>query len=297
MYKRQDLDIVEAAPAEMNVSGYGDLIATWTAPVDWYLGSVLGMSSGFHTAPSDMIRTQCEELLENSAKLADGDGKVLYDLANVLTLSGLSMGLADQSSPASGSEHVMSHLIDMASKVRHTGICYHGTQVAVSGINSCIIWDYLLNEFDPKSVDLDKCYPSAAEMEPKVREAFDWLDDTHSAADECWSDYQKKLAKWHENKEKFKAFLDNFDEFKKTVEPWVKKPEYIAACMHNANAPTRYSVLNYPVDAKTARWAMTNCNLMRNRFSVIDLLYFAGIWNDDFVQMIIDRAEGMDAGL
>lgn len=292
-----DLDIVEAAPAEMNVSGYGDLIATWTAPVDWYLGSVLGMASGFHTAPSDMIRTQCEELLENSAKLADGDGKVLYDLANVLTLSGLSMGLADQSSPASGSEHVMSHLIDMASKVRHTGICYHGTQVAVSGINSCIIWDYLLNEFDPKSVDLDKCYPSAEEMEPKVREAFDWLDDTHSAADECWSDYQKKLAKWHENKEKFKAFLDNFDEFKKTVEPWVKKPEYIAACMHNANAPTRYSVLNYPVDAKTARWAMTNCNLMRNRFSVIDLLYFAGIWNDDFVQMIIDRAEGMDAGL
>ena len=73
----------------------------------------------------------------------------------------------------------------MASKVRHTGICYHGTQVAVSGINSCIIWDYLLNEFDPKSVDLDKCYPSAEEMEPKVREAFDWLDDTHSAADEC----------------------------------------------------------------------------------------------------------------
>ncbi len=34
----------------------------------------------------------------------------------------------------------MSHLIDMASKVRrHTGICYHGTQVAVSGIISSII--------------------------------------------------------------------------------------------------------------------------------------------------------------
>ena len=30
-----DLDIVTAAPPEMNVSGYGDLIATWTAPVDW----------------------------------------------------------------------------------------------------------------------------------------------------------------------------------------------------------------------------------------------------------------------
>ena len=51
------------------------------------------------------------------------------------------------------------------------------------------------------------------------------------------------------------------------------------------------------VDAKTAVWAMTNCHLMRNRFSVIDLLHFTGVWNDEFVQKLIDRAEAMDAGL
>ena len=292
-----DLDIVSAAPAEMNVSGYGDLIATWTAPVDWYLGNVLGMGQNFHTAPSDMIRTQCERLLENSEKLAAGDAKVIGELANVLTLSGLSMGLANESSPASGSEHVMSHLVDMASRVRKTGICYHGTQVAVSGIISEIIWDWLLTEFDPKSVDLDKCYPTIEEMEPKVKAAFDWLDDTHSAAEECWADYQKKLNRWHAHKAEFKAFLENFDEFKATVAPWVKKPEYVVDCMHKANAPTRYSKLNYYVDAKTAVWAMTNCHLMRNRFSVIDLLHFTGVWNDEFVQKLIDRAEAMDAGL
>ena len=292
-----DMDIIAAAPAEMNVSGYGDLIATWTAPVDWYLANVLGMGKHFHTAPSDMIRTQCEELLENSEKLAAGDSKVLSELANVLTLSGLSMGLADESSPASGLEHVMSHLIDMASKVRHTGICYHGTQVAVSGIISCIIWDYLLNEFDPKAVDIDACYPSAEEMEPKVRAAFGWLDDTGSAADECWADYQKKLAAWRAHREQFEAFLADFDEFKAQIAPWVKKPEYIADCMHKAKAPCRYSALNYPVDEKTVRWAITNCHLMRNRFSAIDLLHFTGVWNDDFVQMLIDRAEAMDAGL
>lgn len=292
-----DLDIVAAAPAEMNVSGYGDLIATWTAPVDWYLANLLGMGKNFHTAPSDMIRLQCEELLENSEKLAAGDEKVLGDLANVLTLSGLSMGLANESSPASGSEHVMSHLVDMASGVRKTGICYHGTQVAVSGIMSCIIWDYLLNEFDPKKVELDRCYPSAEEMEPKVKAAFDWLDDTHNAANECWSDYQKKLEKWHANRESFESFLANFDSFKAQARKWTKSPEYIAACMHKANAPTRYSVLNYPVDAKTATWAITNCHLMRNRFSVIDLLHFTGVWNDEFVRMLIDRAEALDAGL
>ena len=292
-----DLDIVSAAPPEMNVSGYGDLIATWTAPVDWYLSYTLGMGGNFHTAPSDMIRTQCERLLENSERLAACDPEVIGDLANVLTLSGFSMGLADESSPASGSEHVMSHLIDMASGVRKTGICYHGTQVAVSGIISCILWDYLLNEFDPKSVDLEKAYPTLEEMEPRVKAAFDWLDNTHSAANECWSDYQKKLTRWHANRENFKQFLENFDDFKAHVRPWVKDPAYISACMHRAKAPCRYSVLNYPVDAKTATWAITNCHMMRNRFSIIDLLHFSGVWNDSFVQMILDRAEALDAGL
>ena len=292
-----DLDIVTAAPPEMNVSGYGDLIATWTAPVDWYLANVLGMGKNFHTAPSDMIRTQCERLLENSEKLAACDPKVIGELANVLTLSGFSMGLADESSPASGSEHVMSHLIDMASGVRKTGICYHGTQVAVSGIISCLLWDYLLHEFDPKMVDVDRCYPTAEEMEPRVKAAFDWLDNTHSAANECWSDYQKKLAKWHANKENFRVFLADFDQFKARVSPWVKDPAYIADCMHKANAPCRYKDLNYPVDAKTATWAITNCHMMRNRFSIIDLLHFSGVWSDEFVQMIINRAEALDAGL
>jgi glycerol-1-phosphate dehydrogenase [NAD(P)+] len=292
-----DLDIIADAPAEMNVSGYGDLIATWTAPVDWYLANVLGMGDNFHTAPSDMIRVQCEELLENSGRLKAGDPKVIGDLANVLTLSGLSMGIAGESCPASGSEHVMSHLIDMASGVRHTGICYHGTQVAVSGIISSIIWDYFLNEFDPSSVDLDKAYPDAAVMEGRVKEAFDWLDNDHSAANECWADYRIKLARWHAHKDELKDFLAHFDEFRDQVSGWVKKPEYISACMHSAGAPTRYSELNYPVDAKTVRWAINNCCLMRNRFSVIDLLYFSGIWDAKFVDMLLERAEKLDAGL
>ena len=134
-----DLDIQAAAPAEMNVSGYGDLVATWTAPVDWYLANVLGMGKNFSSIPSDMIRDQCRALLANSEKLAAGDMKVLEDLANALTLSGLAMGLGGESSPASGSEHVMSHLIDMTTGIRKSGTCYHGTQVAVSGMTSEIL--------------------------------------------------------------------------------------------------------------------------------------------------------------
>ena len=176
-----DLDIVTAAPPEMNVSGYGDLIATWTAPVDWYLGHVLGMGSGnFHTAPSDMIRTQCERLLENSSRLAACDPKVIGDLANVLTLSGFSMGLADESSPASGSEHVMSHLIDMSSGVRKTGICYHGTQVAVSGILSGFLTFRLLRRLLPGLPTLKKAAACKDKAEGQGQDRVSYCSFIHS---------------------------------------------------------------------------------------------------------------------
>ncbi len=121
----------------------------------------------------------------------------------------------------------------MASGVRKTGICYHGTQVAVSGIISEIIWDWLLNDFDPKKVELDKCYPSFEEMEPRVKAArlTGWTIPTMPLTS-AGQTIQKKLQRWHDHKAEFKAFLDNFDEFKKAVAPWVKKPEYIADCMH-----------------------------------------------------------------
>ena len=292
-----DLDVVTAAPAEMNVSGYGDLIATWTAPVDWYLANILGMGDNFHTAPSDMIRTQCSELLEDSELLKAGDSETIGRLANALTLSGLAMGLANESSPASGSEHVMSHLIDMTAAVRGAGICYHGTQVAVSGIISGLIWDYLLHDFDPAAVKPELCYPAPEEMEKRVRAAFDWLDEAHSASEECWRDYRQKLDRWYANRDAFRSFLANFEDFKRTVAPWVKDPAYVASCMHKAGAPCRYSELNYPVDAETAVWAITNCHLMRKRFSVIDLLNYCGIWDDAFVKRLIKRASDLDAGL
>lgn len=292
-----DLDVIAAAPTEMNVSGYGDLIATWTAPVDWYLANTLGMGENFHPAPGDMIRTQCSELLKDSERLKAGDSEILGRLANALTLSGLAMGLANESSPASGSEHVMSHLIDMTAGVRGSGICYHGTQVAVSGILSGLIWDYLLHDFDPASVKLEQCYPTPEQMEKRVRAAFDWLDDAHSASEECWNDYRQKLERWYANKAAFRSFLAHFEDFKRTVAPWVKDPAYVASCMHKAGAPCRYSELNYPVDAETAVWAITNCHLMRKRFSVIDLLNYCGIWDDAFVRRLVKRASDLDAGL
>ncbi len=292
-----DLDIVSAAPAEMNASGFGDLTATWTAPIDWYLGYRLGMSDHYLSSPSDMIRSQCDELLRDASRLPAGDEEYIRKLANVLTLSGLCMGFANESSPASGSEHVISHMIDMSSLSQKKGLCYHGSQVAVAAVYSSLIWDYVLHEFDPAAVDVDACFPAPEKMEPRVLSAFSWLDENGAAAAECWKDYRTKIGRWNENRARLEAFLSGFASFRKEVLPMTRKPEMLVNSMREAGVPCRFSLLNYPVDKKTAVWAITNCHLMRKRFSVIDFLHYCGIWNEPFIQKILERAEALDAGL
>ncbi|MCI8292204.1 MAG: sn-glycerol-1-phosphate dehydrogenase [Hespellia sp.] len=290
-----DLDVIEKAPMERNLAGYGDVMATWTAPVDWFLAYKVGMNHTYNDPSCDILRVQNAELLERSAGLAEKDQGTLELLAKVLTLSGLAMGIAGESCPSSGTEHIITHLLDMAADKQNRDVAFHGAQVSIGTIFTAIAWDILLKEFDPKDVDIESCFPSEEEMKPLVYNAFEWIKK--ETADECWSGYQKKLASWKANKDKFVDLLNNWDSFKEEILKVVASPEHLCEQMHAAGAPTRYCQMTPAIDAKTARWALRDCHLYRNRFTLSDLLFYLGWWNEEFIERLIRRAEELDAGL
>ena len=280
---------------ERNLAGYGDVMATWTAPVDWFLAYKVGMNHTYNDPSCDILRVQNAELLERSAGLAEKDQGTLELLAKVLTLSGLAMGIAGESCPSSGTEHIITHLLDMAADKQNRDVAFHGAQVSIGTIFTAIAWDILLKEFDPKDVDIESCFPSEEEMKPLVYNAFEWIKK--ETADECWSGYQKKLASWKANKDKFVDLLNNWDSFKEEILKVVASPEHLCEQMHAAGAPTRYCQMTPAIDAKTARWALRDCHLYRNRFTLSDLLFYLGWWNEEFIERLIRRAEELDAGL
>lgn len=291
-----DMDAVRHAPMERNLSGYGDLMATWTAPADWLLAHKLGMSSRYHRAPYEMLRFQSLELLFNSGDLRAKKLESFDLLARVLTLSGLSMGIAGESSPASGAEHTIAHLLDMFSESRGLPLAFHGAQVGVSSLIMACAWDAFLNDFDSSTVDLDACFPDAASMESMVRFAFHGLDETGALPQECWGDYLKKLNCWHEHREQLSHFLGEWTLIKDQFRNIVLSPELLVECMHQAGAPTRFCRLNPAIDKAAALWAIKNCHLYRARFTLVDFLFFLGMWNDAFIDRIMDRLELIDAG-
>ncbi|HEV2727168.1 MAG TPA: iron-containing alcohol dehydrogenase, partial [Solirubrobacterales bacterium] len=150
-----DLATLADAPPAMNLAGFGDLISMWTAPADWYLASAVGMDESYHPAPVAMLYGQGRELLDDGAALRRSDPGALDRLARVLTLSGITLGIAGKTAPLSGTEHLVSHLVDMAAEQAGNPVAFHGAQVAVATIPVAAAWESFLAEFDPSRLDLD----------------------------------------------------------------------------------------------------------------------------------------------
>lgn len=292
-----DDEVLAGAPAALNRSGLGDMISMFTAPADWYLSSLFGMDRGFSMDAATMTRRYGDDLL----KIAGGVGRSvpadLATLAEFLTLSGLSMGIAGQTSPSSGMEHTVSHMLDMAHGARHLPNAHHGEQVGVATVLVSLMWVRVLNRIaagDLPALTL----PEPDEAQRAVHAAFGWMDESGATADECWSDYARKLAHLEDTDAptRLREALACWASHAVTVDALLEAPERIVAALRAAGAPTRFSELSAPVAPETVTWALTNCHLMRNRFTIADLAFLTGVWTDKDVAAILDEAAALGAG-
>jgi len=292
-----DVAVLADAPAAMNLAGFGDLLAVFTAPADWYLASLLGMDPDYHAAPAALTRERVRALLPGGARLAQSDPDALDELARALTLSGFTMGVAGTTAPLSGSEHLVSHLLDMAAEQAGRPLAFHGAQVAVATVPVAAAWEILLAELDPACVRLDSMFPPPVALEPRVRAAFAGLDPSGAMGDECWRDVRAKLAAWTAARPAVEAFLADWSRHRASLASLVLPARDLGAALCAAGAPARFAELDPSVPPDLARWALLNCPLMRDRFTLVDLLFFLGWWDEAFVDRILERAADAGGGL
>ncbi|MDR7521224.1 MAG: iron-containing alcohol dehydrogenase [Armatimonadota bacterium] len=292
-----DLQVLADAPPAMTLAGFGDLMAVWTAPADWSLASRLGMDDAYHPAPVAMLVEPARAMLAAAPGLAARRPEALDRLARLLTLSGMAMGVARTTAPLSGTEHLISHLIDMAAIGAGRPTALHGAQVGVCAVVAAAAWQVFLDEFDPAQADLERAFPDEATMEPVVRGAFASTDADGRAGDECWNDVRRKLRRWQAARPCLKAFLSAWPRHRAALAAMTLPPERLADALRSAGAPVRFSDLAPPVPAEVARWALGCGHLMRNRFTLLDLLAVLGRWDERGVARVLDRARAAGGGL
>ena len=127
-----DMDVLRSAPLLTWRSGLGDLVSNLSAVRDW---------RDAHAQRAESIDDFACLTSEAAALSVAGDTADLADrnyqqkLVRGLILSGIAMEMAGSSRPASGSEHLISHALDLILEKPHL----HGLQVALATIATTIL--------------------------------------------------------------------------------------------------------------------------------------------------------------
>src|SRR6266516_2207202 len=181
------------------------------------------------------------------------------------------------SAPISGTEHVISHVLDMISDHYNRGLALHCVQVGVTTLTVAQLYQHFLDKFDHQAVNIDACYTNDEELKVHIRQIFLAIDPSGAMAHECWSDYSKKLALWRRNRERFEQFCKAWNSTHRPKLASLVCPQHVVYnILSKVGAPITCQELEPPISKEEYDFAVHNGHFIRARFVLGDLLYFLG---------------------
>lgn len=277
-----DPDMLAAAPMDMIAAGYGDLAAKVPAGADWIVTDTLGIE------PIDghvwnLVQPKLKWQLEEPKKLACRDSEVIARVFDGLIHTGFAMQEYFDSRPASGADHLFSHVWEM----NHIGFwkgkaASHGFKVAIGTLSSTAIYTELLklSRDDLEKVIARAPHPVFSEREQEVRKVV--------TLSKSVADRQVEICaqKWLEGKELDKRredLLAHWDALKAKVSGQLIPFDDLKARFALASCPTE------PADLEISRtqwqYGMRAAQMMRKRYTVLDVVYELGLM-DEMVETI-----------
>ena len=112
-----DTDLVKEAPYKSVQTGVGDLVAKYTAYLDWELAHRL-RGEPFDIFAATFGRMSAQMLEKDIIHVANRSDHGIRTVIKALGGSGVAVNVAGSSRPASGSEHLISHYIELMGSER-----------------------------------------------------------------------------------------------------------------------------------------------------------------------------------
>lgn len=260
-----DTDVLKAAPPEMAAAGYADLAAKIPAGADWLIVDALGL---------EPVRPDVWQLVQPELREWLGDPADFEKIFLGLAATGYAMQLYRDSRPASGAEHLVSHVWEME------GIeASHGFKV---GIGTLAVTAMMTEVFRLSAAELRRVASPPSGPEEREREIAALLsrgvygDAAGIAMKKFLSgkELQERRAliasQWELTAERVLQQLIPFDEMKRQFQ--------------RAGCPVHPAEIGLvPADFRNG---FRRAQLIRKRYTVLDLAYEAGI-----LDLLLDRME------
>lgn len=263
-----DLDIICQAPSELAAYGYGDLASKITAGADWMLADALGLAP-INKVAWDMVQTDLRKWLGDPEGVKAGKFESIEGLFEGLVMSGLAMQYAKDSRPASGAEHLFSHIWDMRHHKFKGRSVSHGFQVAVGTLAATSMYETLFDR-NVEGMDLAKAlnnWPASWDAFEKIllkqypkndcvlRIALVQVSQKYLTPDRLAGRLENLKSKWPELKAKLAGQLIPLKE--------------LAGMFRRAGCPVKASQIG--VTLKHLQETMVDASNLRNRYTILDI--------------------------
>ncbi len=265
-----DVDVLSAAPQVMTASGFGDMLGKYTALADWRLGSLL-WGEPFDQAIYNRVRAALQNCVDHAAEIGQASPEGLRVLLDGLIESGLCMLAYNNSRPASGSEHQLSHYLEMRLIEQHRPAILHGAKVGVGTIIMAGLYEKLREISRDELLDrLEAAELTAAdEHRQAIRTVYPAM------ADKVMLEQAKFLAidaqKFAVLKQKIVEHWSEIQEIAVTV----PSPQALTDWLNQVGGPTTMQSLDFS-EAEVSE-AIQHAHYLRNRFNVDKLGHIIGV--------------------
>jgi glycerol-1-phosphate dehydrogenase [NAD(P)+] len=270
-----DTDILTAAPYDMTASGYGDLYAKLPAGMDWLLADRLGLQA-IHQISWDLVQKDLPSWVGSPEKLKSNDMAAFSALFKGLSMSGIAMQIYQDSRPASGAEHLISHIWEMEHLSRPDGVPWsHGFKVAVGTVASASLMEAFFEQ--APSLTVAACLKRRESREerlaavnrffpdPKIRKPIEevckakWLDDKALAA-------------------RLEKLIPILPDLKAVFAERVGGKDKVIADFKKAGCPV--SAADFGLEKKALKETALKAQMIRTRYTILDSVYETGLLPD-----------------
>ncbi|MGJ8455429.1 iron-containing alcohol dehydrogenase [Pseudothermotoga sp. U03pept] len=140
-----DPDVIVNCPIDLLRAGIGDISSKVTARLDWVLANYL-TGEQICDFVWDDLKDSLKKVLTSTKQILHRDRSSVLELMRAQLISGLNITIIGNSRPASGAEHLISHVLEMYQEIRGEIPLFHGLQVAVGTYVSLKAYDALFED-------------------------------------------------------------------------------------------------------------------------------------------------------
>ena len=267
-----DVDVISAAPGEMNSWGYADLVAKVPAGADWLVAGALGVEPIDQQAWA-IVQGRLREFVADPAGVRGRNPAAIGKLVEGLMLGGFAMQTAKSSRPASGAEHQFSHLWDMQHHTHNGRAPSHGFKVGIGTLAVTALYERLLAK-EVEKLDVERLcavWPDEKSWAARARDLLGEGELAEGAARELHAKHSTP-AQLSEQLRLLKAI-------------WTKLREQLGAqllplptlrqMLQDAGAPTEPEHIG--ITRARLRESYWRAFCIRRRFTVLDLAVRTGL--------------------